>query len=36
MIRDDTIDITFLICTFHREDLLVEALRSMLLLDGPG
>jgi succinoglycan biosynthesis protein ExoM len=36
MIQDGPIDITFLICTFHREDLLVEAMRSMLLLEGLG
>ena len=36
MIQDGPIDITFLICTFHREDLLVEALRSLLLLEGLG
>ena len=36
MIQDGTVDITFLICTFHREDLLVEALHSMLRLDGLG
>ena len=36
MIQDGTVDITFLICTFHREDLLVESLHSMLRLDGLG
>jgi len=34
MIQDGTIDLSFLICTFHREDQLVEAMHSVLQLEG--
>jgi succinoglycan biosynthesis protein ExoM len=34
MSQDGKTDVTFLICTFHREDLLVKALHSVLALAG--